>query len=122
MNQHLISPSFCKISIHKGASKALIPHQKIEDVPFWGRNGMADIDFWPHDIYPANENEIVYKKNAVELIHDLVTQVNSTNYCIKLKGTMMMMMNYSICFLFFSESKSNFAYLSWTVDKYFSSC
>lgn len=33
---------------------------------------MGDVDFWIDGVHPANENEIVQPKNAVQVIRDLV--------------------------------------------------
>lgn len=63
-----------QIPIYKGAKSALISQSLNTFVH--GVNGMGDIDFWRHDIYPTNENELIKPENAVQIIRDLIIKVS----------------------------------------------
>lgn len=64
-----------------GAKEALIP-RPLEIDSFHGENGMGDVEFWCHDTYPSNVNDIVQPENAVQIIRDLIMKVSAGSFAL----------------------------------------
>lgn len=127
-----------QIPIYKGAAEALIP-RPLEIDSFHGINGMGDVEFWRHDLYPSNENEIIQPESAVQIIRDLILKVTidsgfttETVHGYSAVFRVLPMFRYVFFDHFililsmepikkkisFSVSEQNIADMPWTINKY----